>query len=323
MDTLTGLKVFRKIVESGSFVAAAEQLELSPATISKHLMMVEKRLGARLVNRNNRTLNLTESGRLYFERCKAILDELCEVELEVASFGSTPRGTLRITAPSWFAGQELADTLAEYQRGYPEIVVDISFEDRIVDLVEEGYDLALRITPNPESLPGGLIARAIRPAVFYVGASREYLNRHGVPEHPEDLAHHDLVAIGNLRWWMFSGTTEKYEVPPHTVVRYRSMYGVVNAVAAGMGLAPLPAQFFEDPEFHGLLVPILTNHPVWDAHMYLLYISRKHIPPKIRSFLEFVLETWRSDSPLHPVSSRMPGCVRLNRESRSAEALAG
>src|SRR5579862_6668981 len=160
MDTLTSMKVFRQIVESGSFVAAAEHLNFSTANVSKHVMSLEKRLGVRLLNRSSRALSLTEPGRVYFERSKTIVDELETAELELGSLNTTPRGTLRITCPSWFATQRIADTLALYRRTYPDVVVDVSFEDRIVDLIQEGYDLALRVTPDPESLPAEVFRHA-------------------------------------------------------------------------------------------------------------------------------------------------------------------
>ena len=197
MDTLTSIRVFRQVVESGTFVAAAERMDLSTAMVSKHVMQVEKRLGVRLLNRNSRTLSLTEPGRVYFERCKTILEDLEATELELGSLGTAPRGTLRITCPSWFASQRMADNLAEFRRRYPEIVVDVSFEDRHVDLVEEGYDLALRVVRDGALVPG-LIARPLRTMAFFIAASREYLKRNGAPESPEDLARHDFVAVGNL-----------------------------------------------------------------------------------------------------------------------------
>src|SRR5258706_300861 len=134
MDTLTSIKVFRTIVETGSFVAAAERLDISNAMVSRHVMHVEQRLGVRLLNRNSRKLSLTEAGTIYFDRCKDILDELEATELELGSLGGAPRGTLRVTAPTWAAGQRWANLLAEYRSRYPEVVVDMSFEDRIVDL---------------------------------------------------------------------------------------------------------------------------------------------------------------------------------------------
>jgi DNA-binding transcriptional LysR family regulator len=289
VDTLTSIRVFRQVVESGSFVAAAERMDLSTAMVSKHVAYVEKRLGVRLLNRNSRTLSLTEPGGVYFERCKTILDDLEATELELGSLGTSPRGTVRITCPSWFAGQRLADMLAEFRVRYPEIVVDVSFEDRLVDLVEEGYDLALRVT-RESSLAPGLIARPIRRVFFFMAASREYLKRHGAPKSPEELARHDFVAIGNIQSLSLTGPEGTIEVPLRVVLRYRSMTGVVHAVAAGIGLAPMPDIHFEDPEFKGILTPVLTDYPVQGPTMYIVYVSRKYLPLKIRAFIDFLTE---------------------------------
>ena len=289
VDTLTSIKVFRQVVESGTFVAAAERMDLSTAMVSKHVAHVEKRLGVRLLNRNTRTLSLTEAGRVYFERCKTILDDLEATELELGSLGTAPRGTLRITCPSWFARQRMADVLAEFRRSYPEILVDISFEDRIVDLVEEGYDLALRVA-RESSLAPGLIARPIRPVSFFIAASREYLRRHGAPKSPEELAHHDFVAVGNIDAISLTGREGKIEVPLRVVLRYRSITGVVHAVATGIGLAPMPDILFEEPDFRGFLTPVLTDYPVQGPTLYIVYVSRKYLPLKIRAFIDFLTQ---------------------------------
>ena len=290
VDTLTSIKVFRQVVESGSFVAAAERLDFSPAMVSKHLMGVEKRLGVRLLNRNSRTLSLTEPGKLYFERCKTILDDLEETELELGSLGTAPRGTLRITCPSWFASQRLADRLVEFRRLYPDIVVDVSFEDRIVDLVDEGYDLAMRVTSSPESLGAGLIARPLLPISVVLAASRDYLKRKGMPKSPEELVDHDRIAVGNSNAWVLTGPQGRVEVPVRGVQRHRSSAGLVHAVAAGIGLAPLPTVYFDDPVFKSVLVPILTDYPLHDATVYLVYVSRRYVPLKLRSFIDFFVE---------------------------------
>lgn len=290
VDTLTGIKMFLQVVESGSFVAAAERLDVSTAMVSKHVMNVEGRLGVRLLNRNSRTLSLTEPGKVYFERCKIILDDLEETELELGSLGNTARGTLRITCPSWFAGQRLAEVLARYRRRYSEVVVDMSFEDRVVDLVEEGYDLALRVSPDPRLLPSGLIARPVKSMSLFVAGSREYLKRHGTPKSPEDLAQWDCIAVGSQNSWVLRGPNGKVEVPARIVARYRSMAGVAHAVAAGIGLAALPRIFFEDPLFRNQLVPVLTDHPFAQGTLYLVYVSRRNAPLKIRSFIDFFLE---------------------------------
>jgi DNA-binding transcriptional LysR family regulator len=289
VDTLTSIRVFRQVVESGSFVAAADRMDLSTAMVSKHVAYVEKRLGVRLLNRNSRTLSLTEAGTVYFERCKTILEDLEATELELGSLGTMPRGTVRVTCPSWFARQRLADNLAEFRRRYPEIVVDVSFEDRRVDLVEEGYDLALRVT-RESSLTAGLIARPLRPVPFFIAASLEYLKRHGAPKSPEEIAHHDFVAVGTMDALSFTGSDGAIEVPLRVVMRYRSVGGVAHAAAAGIGLAPLPDIVFEEPTFQGVLTPILTDYPLAEPTLYAIYVSRRHLPLKIRAFIDFLIE---------------------------------
>ena len=290
VDTLMSIKVFRTVVEQGSFVAAAERLDLSTAMVSRHVMHVEERIGVRLLNRNSRTLSLTEAGGVYFERCKTILDDLEATELELNVLGTAPRGTLRITAPSWTATQRMAELLAEYHGRYPEIVVDMSFEDRVVDLVEEGYDLGLRVARSPEQLSPGLIARPLRSAVFYIAASHEYLKRKGTPQSLKDLEHHDFVAPGSANSLKFAGPQGSVEVPMRVVLRYRSIGGVANAVAAGVGLGPVPGVILEDPIFKNTLVPVLTDHYFADVTLYAVYVSRKYVPLKIRTFVDFFLE---------------------------------
>ena len=290
VDTLTSIRVFRQVVESGSFVAAAERMDLSTAMVSKHVAYVEKRLGVRLLNRNSRTLSLTEPGSVYFERCKTILDDLEATELELGSLGTMPRGTVRVSCPSWFARQVLADYLAEFRRRYPEIVVDMSFEDRRVDLVEEGYDLALRVT-RESSLPQGLIARPVRTVPFFVAASHEYLKRHRAPKSPAELANHDFVAVGNIDALSFTVSGGEIEVPLRVVMRYRSIGGVAHAAAAGVGLAPLPDIVFEEPMFKGILTPVLTDYPLQEPTLYIVYVSRRYLPLKIRAFIDFLMET--------------------------------
>jgi len=289
MDTLLSMKVFRQVVESGSFVEAAERLSLSKAMTSKHLMYLEKHLGTRLLNRSSRSLSLTESGKLFFERCKVILEEVEEAELAVGSVSGVPRGTLRVTAPSWTATRQMMDMVARYRQCYPEVVVDLTFEDRVVDLIEEGYDLAIRATADSPSAT--LIARPLRPMPFVIAASREYLQRCGVPKSPEELAQHDCIMIGNGQSWRLTGPNGNIEVPARVVLRFGAMtVGVAHAVCAGIGLAALPRITFEDPMFNEGLCPVLTKYPLRHPHLYALYVSRKHLPLKIRTFLDHLIE---------------------------------
>ncbi len=290
MDTLTGIRVFRQIVESGTFAAAAERLDLSTAMVSKHVMSLEKRLGVRLLNRNSRTLSLTEPGRVYFERCKTILDDLEATELELGSLNDAPRGTLRITCPSFTSGQRLADVLAEYRRYYPEVMLDVSFEDRMIDIVEEGYDLALRVTRDPSSLPAGLVARRIRQVNFVLAASHEYLRQHGTPQSLDELSRHDFVSVRDFDSLPLIGPEGVVHIPIKVVLRYRAGSAATSAVAAGIGIGALPALLFDDPVFRDRLVPILPDYPLQKASLYAVYVSRRYVPTKIRTFIEFLIE---------------------------------
>jgi DNA-binding transcriptional LysR family regulator len=290
VDTLTSIKVFRQVVESGSFVSAAGRLDLSTAMVSKHVMHLEKRLGTRLRNRNSRTLSLTEPGRVYFDRCRTILDDLENTELELGAFGNSPRGTLRVTVPTWFANRRMTEFIAVYQARYREVLLDITFEDRVVDLVEEGYDIAVRVTGGTPAL--GLVARPVRRLSFPISASRDYLKRRGTPLSPADLVNHDCAGIAGLDSWSLLGPDGKIEVPVRPVIRFRgnAMPALANAVAAGMCIAPLPAIYFEDPIFKQVLRAILTGYVFSDPTLYLVYVSRKHLPLKIRTFVDSFLE---------------------------------
>ncbi len=287
MDTLLSMKVFRQVVESGSFVGAAARLSLSTAMTSKRLMLLEKHLGTRLLNRSTHSLSLTESGKLFFERCKVILEEVEDAESAVGSVSGVPRGTLRVTAPSWAATRQVVDLVATYRQRYPEVVVDLSFEDRFVDLIEEGYDLAIRATSDPP--PAGLIARPLRPMPFVIAASRSYLQRHGVPQSPPDLAQHDSVMVGNGQSWHFTGPHGNREIPARVVLRFGSMsVAVAHAVCADIGLAPLPRTMFEDPLFKEALCPkVFTKYPpVCTPSLCNLRESQTHLPLKIRTFVD-------------------------------------
>ncbi len=311
MDTLLSMKVFRQVVESGSFVGAAARLSLSTAMTSKRLMLLEKHLGTRLLNRSTHSLSLTESGKLFFERCKVILEEVEDAELAVGSVSGVPRGTLRVTAPSWAATRQVVDLVAGYRQRYPEVVVDLSFEDRFVDLIEEGYDLAIRATSDPP--PSGLIARPLRPMPFVIAASRSYLKRYGVPQSPQDLAQHDSITVGNGQSWHFTGPRGNLEIPARVVLRFGSMsVAVAHAVCAGVGLAPLPRTMFEDPMFKESLCPVLTQYPLRHPHLYAIYVSRKHLPLKIRTFVDQLIEFTRIPRPWDdPVSGAPDHGLRL------------
>ena len=291
MDTLTSINVFRQVVESGSFVGAADRLDLSTAMVSKHVMAIEKRLGVRLLNRNSHKLSLTDPGKFYLDRCKAILQDLQKTELEMESLSSTPRGTLRIAfCETCIPGLGLASVLAEYRRRWPEVVVDVSFVDRTVDLVQENYDLAFRLVRD-ESLPAGIVARRVRSVPFRLAASRAYLERNGMPKTPEDLGRHDFITAGGPESLALESTQGTVEIPLRVALRCRTMADVAITVAGGLGLALLPATLLNDPAFVSVLRPVLTDFRLKEFNLYLLYAGRKLLPFRSRAFIDLVLGT--------------------------------
>ncbi len=197
MDTLTSMKVFRLAVELKSFAAASRRLDISPAMASKHVMYLEKRLGTLLLNRTSRHLSLTEAGTIYFEHARQMLDELEAVESAVSKATIAPRGTLKLSVPVWLATPGFVGALNAYRARYPEVRLDVDLSGRFVNLVEEGFDLALRAT-RPLSLGQTLIARPIGPVAFHVVASPAYLARRGQPLRLGDLAEHDVLGYSLL-----------------------------------------------------------------------------------------------------------------------------
>jgi DNA-binding transcriptional LysR family regulator len=291
MDKLTSINVFRQVVESGSFVGAADRLDLSTAMVSKHVMAIEKRLRVRLLNRNSHKLSLTEPGRFYLERCKVILQDLQKTERELESLSSAPSGTLRIAfCDTCIPGLGLASVLAEYRRRWPEVVVDISFVDRTVDLVEENYDLAFRLVRD-ESLPAGIVARRIRSVPFRLAASRVYLERNGIPKVPQDLGRHDFITAGGPESLSLESPQGTVEIPLRVALRCRTMADVAITVAGGIGLALLPTALLNDPAFVNVLRPVLTEFRLEEFNLYLLYPGRKFLPFKSRAFIDLVLES--------------------------------
>jgi len=291
MDELTGMGVFRQVVESGSFVGAADRLGVSTPMVSKRVMALEKRLRVRLLNRNSHKMSLTEPGQLYFERCKSILEDLQQAELELESLRSAPSGILRIAfCDRCVPGLGLAKDLAEYRRRWPQVILDISFAQLDVDLAEERHNLAFRLVGD-DPLPLGMVARPVRRVPFRLAASRDYLQRNGVPKAPDDLRRHEFVTAGGPESLALEAPHGRLEVPLRIALRCRTMADVAIAVANGVGMALLPAALCSDSAFAGVLRPVLTEFRLKESTLYLLYRSRKYLPFKARKFIDLVLES--------------------------------
>jgi DNA-binding transcriptional LysR family regulator len=290
MDRLTSLRVFREVVESGSFVAAAERLGVSAPMASKHVAQLEKSLGARLLHRSSRHLSLTEAGQAWYEQSRRALDLLDAAEAAIGQKNEAPRGQLKVSAPVWCATPRIARVLADYRERYPEVLVDIHLENRKVDLAADGYDLALRATQEPSP---ALIARPLCRLQFHLVAAADYLARAGVPAVPADLAKLGAIVPSyvNIEGLALKGPGGR-QVPLRLqpVMRSDDTTLTLHAVRAGMGMAFLPEWLIDDDLTSGQLVRLVPEYTAPAVTLFAVYTSRQYMAPKMRSFIDFLAE---------------------------------
>lgn len=291
MDRLEDLRLFTLVAEGRSFTRAAEKLGLSKSAASRRVAELEARLGARLFNRTTRHISLTQVGEGFYHRVSQILDSLEEAERSVASQHAAPRGVLKLAAPMSFGIKHLADAIARFMDQYPEVEIDMELSDRFVDLVEEGYDMAVRIGRLKDS---SLVARKLCPARIIICASPAYLERHGVPQTPADLAqHHCLLYTGsaNPEQWPFRVTPGGDEVRMVRVggrLRANNGDALREAALAGQGITLLPSFIVGDDLSHGRLVPVLMEHTASQSAVFAVYPANRHLSPKVRVFVDFL-----------------------------------
>ncbi len=289
MDTLLSMKVFRQVVESGSFVAAAQRIDLSTAMTSKHVMNLERNLGARLLNRTSRHLSLTEIGAVYYEQCQEILDRLEVVEGAVKRSTVAASGVLKITAPVWFANPLFANALRKYRDRYPDVLIELNLSDRIVDLVEEGFDLALRVTSTPDS---SLIVRRICPIQFRLVGSPQYLGNNGYPKNPSELSQHSILTYlysPSGDGVFFDSPNGRKMVKLTTALRSNSTNMLCQAALASMGLAFLPEWSIAE-DLANRRLEILKPDYSFSADLYAVYTSRRYLAPKVMTFVNFLAD---------------------------------
>ncbi|SAK59156.1 LysR family transcriptional regulator [Caballeronia temeraria] len=290
MDALTSLRVFREVVEAGSFVKAAERLDISTAMTSKHVANLERHLGVRLLNRTTRHLSLTEAGNVYYEQCSEALDILQAAQAAVGVQTAQPQGVLKVTAPGWFANRKFADLLVAYQARYPGVLVDLRLENRFVDLVEEGYDMAIRATSEPSP---SLIVRPLCKMPFVLAGSRAYLEEHGKLRHPDDVARHRFVlpTYTNIDSVTLTGPDGAFTVKNQAVLKTNDTSMALQLVRAGLGLAYFPAWIVEPELASGSLVRVLPSYTAFSPSVYAVYTSRKYMTTKVRTFIDFLSES--------------------------------
>ena len=291
MDRLATIEAFVKVSETQSFSEAARRLRSSKSVISRQIAALEGELGARLFHRTTRSLTLTEAGRSYFERASRILADLQDANRSVTQLQAAPRGQLRVNAPMSFGLLHLATALPDFLARYPEVQVDMTLNDRLVDLVDEGFDVAVRIGSLEDS---SLIARKLAPMRRVVCASPAYLMARGVPAVPSDLKAHDCLCYSNValsREWRFI-TEEGRPWPVEVRGRLSANNGDVLRAAAlkGLGLAILPTFIVGNDLKTGTLVSVLDRFVAQYATVNAVYPHSRHLSPKVRAFVDFLAD---------------------------------
>jgi DNA-binding transcriptional LysR family regulator len=290
MDRALEMLVFCTVVEKSSFVGACEPLEMSKAAISRYVSGLEERLGARLLHRTTRRLALTEEGRQFYHQAKEVLAMMDAAEEAVSSAAPEPTGVLRVNAPVSFGITHLGPIWADFMQAYPKVELDISLNDRLVDLVEEGFDAAVRIARMENS---SLIGRRLASTRMRLCASPAYLERHPPVLTLADLTHHGVVAYTNFASgndWLFEGPDGPESVRTRSVVRCNNGDTCRSIALAGGGISLQPS-FMVAKDLHaGTLLEILPDYRSIELGVYVVYPSRKHLPPKVRALVHFLGE---------------------------------
>ena len=289
MDIVGGMIIFARVVEANSFSAAARRLGLSKSAVSKQIAALEDRLGARLLNRTTRRLSPTEVGAALYERCARVAAEVEEAEQIVTRLHTAPRGVLRVNAPVSFGHLHLAPVIPDFMAQYPELQVELTLNDRFVDVVEEGYDMVVRIGLLRDS---SMVARKLASSGSVLCASRAYLDRHGDPKTPGDLADHDCIAYSYLaeprEWRLIDGQGHRHTVRITGRLTVNNGDAILAALCAGGGIGLLPAFIVQDAVVDGRLERVLPGYDIPELGIYALYPHARHLSPKVRAFVDFL-----------------------------------
>jgi DNA-binding transcriptional LysR family regulator len=291
MDHLQSMRVFIKVADLGSFAKAATQLDVSNAVVTRHVADLEGKLGTRLLNRTTRSLSLTESGLVYLEKVRVIIDELEDVEQMVLERTHEPVGTLRIVAPVVFGLHNLAPVLNDYMKKYPRVVPDVSLVDREVDLVEEGFDVGVVIARFVRS--ASIVSRRLTTGCMVVCASPDYLAEHGPLTHPEQLLEHPHISLSAEFWGgerIFEGPDGEVRVRPHNLMLANNTEMLRQMTLHGVGISILPSYLIGRDMARGKLVRLMPEFRLPPVDVNIAYPSRRHLPAKVRTFIDHLVD---------------------------------
>jgi DNA-binding transcriptional LysR family regulator len=292
---LNEILVFTKVVDAGSFRGAARELGLPKSTVSRRVAALEERLGVRLLQRTTRKLGLTEVGAAFYRQCAAGVSVLLEAERDVTEMDATPRGLLRISIPLYFGDLFLSEYVVEFLEMYPEVEISIFASDRLVDLVEEGFDMAIRVGKLPDS---SMKARSFGNSVERLFASPAYIAEHGEPATPAELEKHQCIVFGSsvgAATWTFPGTRRPKHVTPRGRYTVNSFPMALDAAVAGLGIVRAPTFLAVTPVRQGKLRPVLEDFPLQATPLSIIYPSSRNLSPKVRALIDFLVD--RLDPP--------------------------
>jgi len=290
MDKLASLRALVKVVESGSFAEAGRQLRLSRSAISKYVRDLEESLGVQLLNRTTRQASPTENGQMYFERAVVILSEIDAADQAVTQLQSAPRGLLRINAPMSFGTMRLGPALADFMTKYPDLQLQLVLSDDLLDPVQDGFDVTLRIAELESS---SLIARKIVPVERVVCASPDYLKHHGTPIHPQDLRNHVSLTYGFLltgNQWKLTGVDGVHWIQPTWSLCVNNAEVLRDVAVKGRGIALIPEFIAAEALKNGSLQAVLENYTAPPLALYAVYPPTRHLAVKVRLFIDFLVD---------------------------------
>mgnify|MGYP002713090026 FL=1 len=285
------IQAFVQIAHSGTLTAAAAQLQVAKSALSRRLAELEARLGVELFHRSTRKLSLTESGRQFYEYCVRILDDLTEAEHSVSQQHQDVSGQIKVAAPLSFGLMHLGPAMIEFQQRHPGIRFDIDFNDREVDLIQEGYDVGIRIAELKDS---SLIARKLATLSMVVCASAEYLRQHGEPQTPMDLQQHQCLTYSYLphpdHWTFRDRQGEVINVRVNTTLSSNNGGFMCDAALAGLGIVRQPTFIAYQAIASGKLIPVLRDYEIASYNAYAIYPPTRHLSRRVRQFVDFLVE---------------------------------
>lgn len=291
MDQLTHLVTFARVVQAGGFASGARRLGLTASVASKHVAKLERSIGAKLLHRSTRKITLTDAGAAYYEHCARILEEVEQSRLAVAQLQAEPAGVLRVSCLISFANTGLVPLLPEFFARYPKIELDIVLSDKLIDLAEDGFDVALRVTAHP---PPNAVARVLAPVHFIVCASPEYLQQQATPQQPMDLVAHRCLgfyAPSHEKGWRLSSAAGPVQVPVNSVLRINSVEALRQLALRGEGIALVPGYAVAEDLREQRLVHLL---PAWRGYeasaLHAVYLPNRYGSPKLRAFVDYLAE---------------------------------